>query len=55
MKDLITFSFFIFLMACGLTMFSQTSVEIDHRTTDFVIEDNGLPFPSNVKEWWGNW
>lgn len=53
MKHLISFSFFIFLMACGLTMFSQTSsVEIDHRNTDFVIEDNGLPFPDNYKEWW---
>ena len=53
MKHLITSSFFIFLLASGHTVFSQTtSVEIDHRNTDFVIEDNGLPYPANNKEWW---
>jgi hypothetical protein len=53
MKPQFAYLFFILLIVCNLTAFAQTrSLEMDDRNADFVIDDNGLPYPMNSKEWW---
>lgn len=51
MRILLIASLILFLFNGSLS--AQTnSVEVGPFATDYVIEDNGLPFPSNYKEWW---